>query len=212
MFHSTHAYVWCCNIKVAHQYRSLVDHWLVEVTCIYVGFVSDRLPTWIECTGWLFGFDCCDVLLLFLGWLGLLFSRWLLQTYMCKMIIPTAFWTSELGSLPIFVVLLYPHTNDMCLACAWPQFHIISRCFFRNDFDLPRPVQLTASSIPLLGGINDEFVGLLSRFYWFNLSNNNVSSQPRPSVVPSEVSLVSSSASVHILCCHKDQKQICHDT
>ena len=128
---------------------------------------------------------------------GFVIQRWLLQTYMCKMIIPTAFWTSELGSLPIFVVLLYPHTNDMCLACAWPQFHIISRCFFWNDFDLPRPVQLTASSIPLLGGINDEFVGLLSRFYWFNLSNNNVSSQPRPSVVPSEVSLVSSS--VHIV-------------
>ena len=170
--------MWCCNIKVAHQYRSLFDHWLVEVTCSYICWVRFWSVTHLNWMYWLIVWLWllrCIVVISRL--VGFVIQRWLLQTYMCKMIIPTAFWTSELGSLPIFVVLLYPHTNDMCLACAWPQFHIISRCFFRNDFDLPRPVQLTASSIPLLGGINDEFVGLLSRFYWFNLSNNNVSAK-----------------------------------
>ena len=95
----------------------------------------------------MFGFDRCDGLPLFLGWLGLLFKDKCSKHTRAKcsysphfdQVRPLAGQSAHLCG-----PLISPHQ--------WHVFgsrlNFISRCFFRNDFDLPDPLQLTASSVP----------------------------------------------------------------
>ena len=170
----------------------------------HVSWVSFWLVTHLNWMYWLIvWFWPLRWIVLFLGWLNFLFkgdcskhtrAKWSYPPHF-KQVCPLAGQSAHLCG-----PLISPH-----------QWHVfgsrlsfISWCFFRNDFDLPDPVQLTVSSVPLV-------VSKMSLLVFWADSMDLATTSAKALLAYCPV-WGGSWVALCVLCCYKDQKKIYRDT